>query len=155
MEDEELKMIPTRGKKDKIPRTLSYVTGAKALSLAFQEVPQFEFLRLGYWCRVAYDLRASNQLKCVLDISYSRRRLTQYDFHGWNNEADQASQWNITVRACHREDVHEVREWLQNQGFDSARQWLQQCAHSHGEYVYLYWRALFDEDSRDFDIQHG
>jgi len=151
--EEELKMIPTTYK-TKIPRPLSYACSAKMLSLAWRDVSQFEFLRLGYWSRVAEDLRVSTRPRHVLAISYYRMQLSQYDSHRWDEDAEHGLLWRITVHACRREDVHEVRLWLQDVGLEQARQWFEQHAHQHGEYVVLDWNAYFDEESREFCIKH-
>lgn len=148
MEDEELKMIPTRGR-TKIPRALSFVASPKTFSLAWQDVPQFELLRLHFWChRVADALRPANKPREILSLGIGR----PYVF--LSSESELEFVWDAHVGVCHREDAHEVRRWLHETGLNLAREWLLRNAGTEGEFNRIYWRAAFDEDSREFRIQH-
>ncbi len=149
MEDELPKMIPTLVR-DKIPPALSFVTGAKILSLAWQDVPQFEFLRLWFSCEVPKALRPVTEPRLVLEVSYFRMSVNRFSPPRFDRDAI----WDVRVGVCHREDAHEMREWLRDEGLILARVWLEQRANLHGEFISLHWRATFDEELRTFHITH-
>ena len=146
MEDEELKMIPTSYKKNKIPRALSYVCGAKTLSLAWCDVPQFHLLRLAFSCSVPHALRPQKQPRELLQL---------YVRPSYRMEVDQGEWiWTTWIYACRREDAHDVREWLREIGLSSAREWLLRNAVTEAEPNRASWRATFDEEKREFHIEH-
>lgn len=149
MEDE-LKMIPT-SYRTKIPHALSYSCGAKMLSLAWQDVTQFEFLDLQFSCDVPRALYKTSGWRHILGIHYSPWRPAQIPRFREQRENGE-SLWNVSVGVCRREDAHEVREWLRDAGLEQAHLWLQQQAHLPGEPG---WSAAFDEDSRTFRVSHG
>lgn len=62
--------------------------------------------------------------------------------------------WDVTVGGCHREDAHEIREWLREVGLPQSREWLHKMASPHGEDIYLHWSASFDEETRLFSVIH-
>lgn len=148
MEDEEIKMIPTRGR-TKTPRALSFVASAKTFSLAFQDVPQFDLLRLHFWCyRVADALRPATRPREILLLHLGR----PYRFLPSEEELEFV--WDVHVGVCLRDDAHEVREWLQATGLNLASEWLLRNAGTQGELNRPSWRAYLDEDSREFIIEH-
>ena len=146
-QEEELKMIPTRGR-SKIPRALSFVSSAKTFSLAWQDVPQFELLRLHFWCyHVADALKAATKPREILSLNLGGA----YNFLPVDSDLEFV--WDVRVGICHREDAHEVREWLQAEGLNSAHKWLLRNAGTEGELNRAFWRAYFDEDTREFNIE--
>jgi hypothetical protein len=147
MEDEP-KMIPTYAR-DKIPRALSFVASAKTLSLAFQDVPQLDFLRFWFSCDVPKALRASTEPRLVLELSYLRMSVNRFS----PPRFDEAPHWDVRVGVCSRDDASFVREWLQDEGFGIARAWLQSVGVPK-EFTPSRWRATFDEDSHEFHIEH-
>ncbi len=150
MEDEELQMIPTLAR-EKIPRALSFVASAKTVSLAFQDVPQFDFLHLWFWCDVPRALRPSTQPRCVLQLSYLRMSVNRFFPPHFD---DEAPRWEVHVGVCRRDDAAFVRDWLREEGFGLACSWLEQVSTVQGEFRFVRWSATFDEDSREFHIEH-
>ncbi|RYZ75181.1 MAG: hypothetical protein EOP06_32775 [Proteobacteria bacterium] len=76
MEDELPKMIPT-SYKVKIPPALSYCCSAKTLSIAWQDVPQFNNFDLLFLCDVPRELHKNNETRFILSLVYSRMHPTQ------------------------------------------------------------------------------
>lgn len=144
MEDE-LKMIPSFVR-DKIPRQLSFVTSAKMLSLAWQNVPQFDLLKISFSCDVPKSLRPSTTPRLILSLMYLSSTINRFTPSTWKDNP----MWWVTVGVCRCEDAHEVRQWLRDTGLEQACLWLEQPGRASGK-----WRATFDEDSRVFDVQHS
>ncbi len=144
MEDELPRMIPTFVR-DKIPHQLSFVASAKTLSLAWQDVPQFEFLRLWFSCNVPKALRPTTEPQLVLEVSYFRMTSSRFFASG-------SPSWDVHVGVCHGEEVHDIRHWLRDEGLSKSRSWLEQHAKLHGEFTSARWRATFNEDSRTFEV---
>jgi len=145
MEDEEIKMIPTRGR-TKIPRALSFAASPKTFSLAFRDVPQFELLTLSFSCNVPVALRSTTRLYQFVWIHLR-------PVYWFEPDEVEDFKWDIQVGVCRCEDAHQVREWLSESGFNSAREWLLRQETIEGEFKRASWRAFFDEDTREFSIE--
>jgi len=146
--EEKCKIIPT-SYKNKIPHSLSYACSAKMLSLAWQDVPQFEEFDLLFHCDVPKALDKTHRCRSILYLRYSQWRPSKLSRFQEQRE-DGRFMWNIYVHVCRREDAGEVRGWLRDVGLEQARLWLERPARSHE-----HWLATFDEDSRAFEIQHS
>lgn len=146
--EEELKMIPTTYK-IKLPHALSYACSAKMISLAWQNVPQFEDFDLLFWCDVPKALDKTHRCRSIVGIHYSQWRPSSLPRLQEQRE-DGQFMWNIYIEVCRREDAHEVRQWLRDTGLEQARLWLEQPGRKNGS-----WRATFDEDSRAFEVSHS
>ncbi len=143
--EEELKMISSF-MRDKIPHALSFVASAKMLSLAWQNVPQFDLLKLWFRCDVPKSLRPSTTPRLIVEVMYYSGSINRFMPSTWENDP----KWWINVGVCRREDAYEVRQWLRDTGLEQAKLWFEQLGHSGGS-----WRATFDEDSRAFEIRHN
>ena len=133
----------------KIPHALSYVTDAKTLSLAFQDVPQFDLLRLDFWCwRVTDALLSSVRPRQILWLSVGSPHLY------FPCDADIELAWFVNVCVCRRRDVDEVGEWLEAAGLKLAREWLIDNARVEGKLPRPSWHAYFVEKTGEFSIEH-
>ena len=139
-------MIPTTYR-TKIPRSLSYVTRAKIISIAWRDVPQFDFLKISFNFSDAFQ-----GVRTIFQVTYRCEQARQFSSHSMEDHGWYGPLWRVYVGGCQREDAHEVREWLREVGLPQAREWLHKVAPLHGEYKSLSWSATFDEDARLFSV---
>ncbi len=147
MEDELPKMIPT-GYKVKIPSALSYCCSAKMLSLAWEDVPQFDNFDLLFLCDVPRELHENSGTRFILSLDYSRMRPTQSP-RFWAERKDGQWMWNVRVGVCRREHAHQIREWLSSTGLQQARLWLAQEDRLNSTRP---WTAFYDEEAHTFSV---
>jgi hypothetical protein len=116
---EQQRVIPTRFK-SKIPQTLSYPIGAKAISAALVGAPQFDDLSVNFW---SWKVRSS---------AATPYRVIQIGYSGPNRQysAPFRSTWSITVNAVPRHLRHVIQEKIAAEALPFIRSWLIANAHS-------------------------
>ncbi len=116
MEQEQI--IPTRGKKSRIPPTLSYPIGAKEISEALLGVPQLGELEIHFWYyRWIRDLEAGKSYP-IIQVRYSGPRFRL------------GAPWEIRVDPVPRNLLHVVHTKIVAEALPAIRLWLLANPHS-------------------------
>ncbi len=124
-------MIPTRYK-SKIPSTVSYPLGAKAISDALTGVPQEELLTIEFWFW-KFARHGTHVPYPVLRAKYSGE--SRYN----------VAQWTIRVDAVPRALRHVVQGKLTAEALPKIRDWLISNVHSLDREGYHALTFFFDE----------
>jgi len=130
-------VIPT-GYKTRIPKTLSYPLGAKAISDALIDVPQRDLLKIIFWFYKGFARdRVVGAPYRVLSASYSGS--TSLSLAGWT----------VEVRAVPRPLKHVIQGKLITDALPKIRGWLISNNHSlvrgGGHQLTFYFDELKDE----------
>ncbi len=128
-------MIPT-GYKTRIPKTLSYPLGAKAISDALIGVPERELLKINFWFWKGFAKdRVPGAPYRVLSASYSG--------------PGRMSGWIVRVYAAPRALKHKIQSKLISEALPKMRGWLRSNFHSSeregGHQLTFYFDELKDE----------
>src|SRR5580698_5164885 len=127
MEDE--RIIPTQYK-SKIPHTLAYPIGAKAISDPLRGVPQYSELSVhfSYWNRLArYHGTATPY--CVIDVLYSGP-VRSFSVSRTIEEQSRDARWVISVHAVPRSLRHAIHPKVSAEALPAIRSWLFANRHS-------------------------
>jgi hypothetical protein len=138
-------VIPTR-RKSKIPKTLSYPIGAKAITAALAGVPQEELLGIEFWFwkfslwnRRGHQYEAGSQHR-VITVSYS----------GQSRYFD--PRWTIEVEAVPRSLKHEIQGKILDEVLPKVKEWLTANAHSLDREGYHALTFSFDELKNEITV---
>lgn len=122
---EQDQIIPTRGRKSKIPHTLSYPIGAKAVSEALIGVPQFSELTLEFrfWNQLARHHGTATPYR-VLQVEYygpsplfsASKRMEDNGYY--------SPSWKIAVDAVPRSLRHLIQSKIIAEALPSISTWL-------------------------------
>ena len=121
-------IIPTRNKM-KIPRTLSYPVGAKAISEALIGVPQFDELSVEFqfWNQLARRHGTATPYP-VLQAQYHGP--LRYLSATKRTEGYHAPRWTISVDAVPRSLRHQIQSMIVNLALPLVKSWLLANPHS-------------------------
>jgi len=144
MEQEQEPIIPTRHK-SKIPHTLSYPVGAKAISDALRGVPQFDQLivHFRFWNQLARHHGTSIPYE-VIGALYSG----PLRFLSGSRSIEEQShdpRWVISVHAVPRSIRHEIQAKVVAEALPAIRSWLISNPHASGREGYHGVTFSFDE----------
>lgn len=115
-------MIPTF-RKDKLPRTLAYPSGAQAVTNALLSIPHREGLEL-WFMRREFGPADEDGLHRVIVVRYEMRHVGLSAASFMVESGFYGPKWDISVYAVPRELNARIRESLRTSGFDIIRQWL-------------------------------
>jgi hypothetical protein len=123
------KIIPTRYK-SKIPHTLSYPVGAKAISEALRDAPQFSELTVcfSFWNQLARHHGTAAPYR-VIDALYSGP-IRFFSASRTIEEQSHDPRWTITVHAVPRALRHEIQAKIIAEALPAIRSWL--VSNPHG-----------------------
>ncbi|TWU10250.1 hypothetical protein [Allorhodopirellula heiligendammensis] len=115
-------MIPTV-RKDKLPRSLAYPTGAQAITDALQSAPKLDDIEL-WFTRNDYGdasvdgryISISGRYRMINHGMSAAQYLVDSEFYG--------PTWDILVYATPREFNARIRDALRSHGFDLIREWF-------------------------------
>jgi hypothetical protein len=137
-------MIPTRSKK-RLPRTLSYPVGAKAISEALVGVPQFDELTLVFWF---YNQQGSRPTFggpfSVLEAEFLGP-LRSFSASMDMIEKGYSPKWTIRIYAAPRPLRNLIQGKILGEALPSVRSWLIANPHSIEREGYNAIRFRFDE----------
>jgi hypothetical protein len=122
---EQERIIPTHYKA-KIPHTLSYPIGAKAISEALTGVPQFDQLSVHF--SVDYEFERSHWRATRYDVMEAWFQGSQRFLSMSRSGSEQA--YEITVNAVPRSLRHLIQSKIVNEALPSVRSWLLANPHS-------------------------
>jgi len=121
-------IIPTRHK-SKIPHTLSWPIGAKAISDVLRSVRQFEQLTVDfYFSKRLAGHHGTSTPYCVIGAHYSGpiRGFSATEEQSWN------PRWTINVHPVPRAFRNEIQAKIIAEALPAIRSWL--VSNSHGSY---------------------
>ncbi len=113
--------LPTRHRK-RLPRSLSYPLGAKAISEALAPVPQFGLLSITFTWHDEGGIRLQAQSTKTLHVEYHRNDYSKL----YSAPRFRETTWKLAVHAVRAEDSAKVRSLLLGEGLAAVRAWL--CA---------------------------
>jgi len=127
----EARLFPTKGRKSKISRKLSYPIGAQLISSELSDVPQAQELSVSF--RAKYERMAERgEPYEIVTVSYQG-----------NAGFDEG--WHIKVRPVPRALKHQIQEALVTDFLPSIRQWLNKHADLGNPHEYRSLAVVFDE----------
>ena len=125
-----MNLIPTRNK-SKLPKTLSYPLGAKEISEALAEVPQYNELSITFIDRSTFwaskyneSIKDKEQIK-IVEIKYTRLKGNISTPKKWLEEGYPGSGWNITIYAVPKENRHQANAALKAIALPNIKKWLE------------------------------
>ena len=124
-----MKYIPTANKY-KLPKEFSYPLGAKEISEALAEVPQYSKLSITFMDRGIFwaskykqSIKNNEQIE-ILEIQYYIPKGNISTPKKWLNEGYPNSGWKITVYAVPKENRHQANIALKAKVLPRLEQWL-------------------------------
>lgn len=125
----EMKLIPTRNK-SKLPKSMSYPLGAKEISEALAEVPQYNELsvtfidRSTFWASKFNESIKNKEQIQVVEINYTRLKGGISTPKKWLEEGYPYSGWNIKIYAVPKENRHQANAALKAIVLPRLKEWL-------------------------------
>lgn len=116
-------IIPTFFK-DKIPKELSYPTGAEEISRELSKTPQLEEIRLSFYFRQSNLFLTKETLFSVLELRFSHPHPSRSSPQHAFDANFYRRKWQIIVFAVPRELRNAISQKLMEEGFPEIRTWL-------------------------------
>jgi hypothetical protein len=123
-------IIPTQYKA-KIPHTLSYPVGAKTISDALRDVPQFSELTVhfSFWNQLARNHGTSTPY-CIIQVHYSGPHRFLSASRSIEEQSRDRQRWSIAVHTVPRSLRHVIQAKILTEALPSIRRWLFANPHS-------------------------
>jgi hypothetical protein len=144
-------VIPT-GYKMKLPKTLSYPLGTKAISDALVDVPQAAILSVSF-TNYARRLHGTETPYPVLAVSYDGRRPHTFSSNDFIKRGFYDPKWTIDVEAVPRHLKHLVQTKVCEEGFPRLKAWLLANHHSLKREGHHKLTILFDELAAELSFE--
>jgi hypothetical protein len=127
---EQMQIIPTQYK-SKIPHTLSYPVGAKAISEALRGVPQFSELTVhfSFWNQLARHHGTATPY-CIIQARFSGPLRFLSASRSIEEQNQDRQRWSIAVHAVPRSLRHVIQAKILSEALPSIRRWLFANPHS-------------------------
>jgi hypothetical protein len=120
-----MELIPTRNRRTKLPKQLSYPTNAKMISDALAEVPQLSLFSISFLeIYLSRKLRHEDKEYIILSIQYIYSKPNVYSSENLIQQGHYEPKWEIVVHSVPREYRHLVATQLETEFFIAAKKWL-------------------------------
>jgi hypothetical protein len=126
-------LIPTRNRRTKLPKQLSYPASAKMITDALAEVPQLSLFSISFSeIYLSKKLRHEDKEYVVLSIQYVYSKSNVYTSENLIQHGHYEPKWEIVVRSVPRECRHFVATQLETEFFIVAKKWLMERKDIYG-----------------------